>query len=135
MLYHPDKCSAPKTDEAFKAIGHSFAILSDSDKRRNYDMIGEDSTRNNNPRRNFNFNNNFEQEINPEDIFNMFFGDLSGQGIFKIKTKDFNMLILIIHLIFNPFNTDNNNIDVEDSHNNKNKITKDISLFIFYQFY
>ncbi|KAJ3046874.1 DnaJ sub B member 14, partial [Rhizophlyctis rosea] len=33
LQYHPDKCGAPGTDDAFKAIGHAFAVLGDADKK------------------------------------------------------------------------------------------------------
>ncbi|KAJ3376444.1 hypothetical protein HDU92_000352, partial [Lobulomyces angularis] len=86
LQFHPDKCSAPGTDEAFKAIGGSFAVLSDPDKRANYDNYGIDSeTRatgsgghGGNPFRGFGGGSFDGQEINPEDIFNMFFGNMGG---------------------------------------------------------
>src|ERR1700722_16057843 len=37
LLYHPDKNTAPGTDEAFKAVGLAFATLSDEKKRKHYD--------------------------------------------------------------------------------------------------
>ena len=38
--YHPDKNSDPGADEKFKEIQEAFAILSDSDKRTQYDRFG-----------------------------------------------------------------------------------------------
>jgi DnaJ family protein B protein 12 len=32
--FHPDKNAAPRADDAFKAIGQAFAVLSDGDKVR-----------------------------------------------------------------------------------------------------
>ena len=42
MKLHPDKNSAPKADEAFKAVGLAYATLSDTQKRRIYDVSGEE---------------------------------------------------------------------------------------------
>ena len=38
--YHPDKNSEPGADEKFKEIQEAFAVLSDSDKRSQYDRFG-----------------------------------------------------------------------------------------------
>ncbi|KAI8847529.1 DnaJ domain-containing protein [Chytridium lagenaria] len=81
LQYHPDKCGAPGTDEAFKAIGHSFAVLSDTSKRDAYDKFGVDGETNRSPAGGgggfnpaFGFRNGgFGEEISPEDIFNIFF--------------------------------------------------------------
>eukprot|EP00559_Dactyliosolen_fragilissimus_P005480 CAMPEP_0184867964 /NCGR_PEP_ID=MMETSP0580-20130426/28546_1 /TAXON_ID=1118495 /ORGANISM="Dactyliosolen fragilissimus" /LENGTH=290 /DNA_ID=CAMNT_0027368541 /DNA_START=87 /DNA_END=960 /DNA_ORIENTATION=+ len=74
---HPDKNTAPNADEAFKALGLAYATLSDKQKRTIYDRFGEEDPDNRGggggPRGpgGMNFNG---QEVNPEDIFNMFFG-------------------------------------------------------------
>ncbi|MFL2962512.1 MAG: DnaJ C-terminal domain-containing protein [Candidatus Poseidoniaceae archaeon] len=41
--YHPDKNDAPDADEKFKEIQEAYAVLSDNDKRRNYDRFGHNS--------------------------------------------------------------------------------------------
>ena len=41
--YHPDKNDAPDADEKFKEIQEAYAVLSDSDKRRNYDRFGHNA--------------------------------------------------------------------------------------------
>jgi hypothetical protein len=71
LKLHPDKNSAPHADEAFKAVGLAYATLSDSQKRRIYDLSGEEDpdNRGGGARRGAN-----GQEVSPEDIFNMFFG-------------------------------------------------------------
>ncbi|KAJ3307123.1 DnaJ sub B member 14 [Kappamyces sp. JEL0829] len=85
LLYHPDKCGAPGTDEAFKAIGHAWTVLSDADKRTNYDRYGIDSESSRggggggNPFQNAGFQGfgghpGFEGEISPEDLLRMFMG-------------------------------------------------------------
>jgi len=42
LKLHPDKNSAPGSDEAFKAVGSAYATLSDSEKRAIYDRYGEE---------------------------------------------------------------------------------------------
>ncbi|CAM9170477.1 unnamed protein product, partial [Chrysoparadoxa australica] len=41
LKFHPDKNGAPHADEAFKAISHAFAVLSDPQKRAGYDEYGK----------------------------------------------------------------------------------------------
>jgi molecular chaperone DnaJ len=41
--FHPDKNDAPDADEKFKEIQEAYAVLSDADKRRNYDRFGHNS--------------------------------------------------------------------------------------------
>ena len=41
--YHPDKNDSPDADEKFKEIQEAYAVLSDSDKRSNYDRFGHNS--------------------------------------------------------------------------------------------
>ena len=79
LKLHPDKNSAPHADEAFKAVGLAYATLSDSQKRRIYNMSGEEDpdNRGGGMRRgggpgNMHFHGG--QDVSPEDIFNMFFG-------------------------------------------------------------
>lgn len=86
LQYHPDKCGAPGTDEAFKAIGHAFAVLGDEPKREQYDRYGIDpessasrSAASSAPSGAFR-HGGFGEEISPEDLFNMFFNDLAGGG-------------------------------------------------------
>lgn len=80
LKLHPDKNSAPHADEAFKAVGLAYATLSDGQKRKIYDTYGEEDPDNRGGGMgggmrgrggNMHFNG---QEVNPEDIFNMFFG-------------------------------------------------------------
>ncbi len=80
LKLHPDKNSAPQADEAFKALGLAYATLSDSQKRTIYDRYGEEDPDNRGGggghggmgrHGGVHFNG---QEVNPEDIFNMFFG-------------------------------------------------------------
>ena len=39
LQFHPDKNKSPSATEAFKAIGNAYAVLSDTEKRREYDLF------------------------------------------------------------------------------------------------
>lgn len=54
----------------FPAIGNAYAVLSNAEKRRQYDQYGEERSH---PGRNRQ-HRDFEADISPEDLFNMFFG-------------------------------------------------------------
>jgi DnaJ family protein B protein 12 len=78
LKLHPDKNSAPHSDEAFKAVGLAYGTLSDSQKRTIYDQSGEEDPDNRGggmrPAGGGGMHFRPGQEVNPEDIFNMFFG-------------------------------------------------------------
>ncbi|XP_005940052.1 dnaJ homolog subfamily B member 14 [Haplochromis burtoni] len=76
LKYHPDKNHAPGATEAFKKIGNAYAVLSNADKRRQYDLTGgeEPSSPSHSHGAGFDFHRGFEADITPEDLFNMFFG-------------------------------------------------------------
>ncbi|XP_078135870.1 dnaJ homolog subfamily B member 12b isoform X1 [Sander vitreus] len=71
LKFHPDKNHAPGATEAFKAIGNAYAVLSNANKRQQYDQCGEERRH---PSTHSPDNGNFEPDISPEDLFNMFFG-------------------------------------------------------------
>ncbi|XP_030630425.1 dnaJ homolog subfamily B member 12b [Chanos chanos] len=71
LKFHPDKNHAPGATEAFKAIGNAYAVLSNTDKRRRYDQFGEERSSAGRSRQS---EGDFEADISPEDLFNMFFG-------------------------------------------------------------
>ncbi|XP_051523885.1 dnaJ homolog subfamily B member 12-like [Myxocyprinus asiaticus] len=71
LKFHPDKNHAPGATEAFKAIGNAYAVLSNVEKRRQYDQFGEERS---SAGRSSHQNAQFEADISPEDLFNMFFG-------------------------------------------------------------
>ncbi|MBN3271770.1 DJB14 protein, partial [Polyodon spathula] len=75
LKFHPDKNHAPGATDAFKKIGNAYAVLSNSEKRKQYDLTGgEDTTCSPQGRGGFDFHRGFEADITPEDLFNMFFG-------------------------------------------------------------
>jgi len=82
LQFHPDKNKAPGAGEAFKAIGNAYAVLSDAEKRRQYDLYGPEqanNVRSNNRGHRSGFyehdpTHGFEADMTAEEIFNMFFG-------------------------------------------------------------
>ncbi|KAJ1373618.1 DnaJ sub B member 1 [Parelaphostrongylus tenuis] len=81
LQLHPDKCRAPHSTEAFKALGNAYAVLSNEEKRKQYDMYGADAADAGNVRRDprgdffeYDYTHGFDAEFSPEEIFNMFFG-------------------------------------------------------------
>ncbi|CAB1327315.1 unnamed protein product, partial [Coregonus sp. 'balchen'] len=76
LKFHPDKNQAPGATEAFKKIGNAYAVLSNTDKRKQYDLTGaeEPTSPGHAHGQGFDFHRGFEADITPEDLFNMFFG-------------------------------------------------------------
>ena len=70
MQYHPDRNKAPEAEEKFKEISEAYAVLSDDEKRQQYDTLGHPD---------------FDQRYTQEDIFrgadfSAIFRDLGGGG-------------------------------------------------------
>ncbi|XP_076368277.1 dnaJ homolog subfamily B member 12-like [Tachypleus tridentatus] len=80
LQFHPDKNKTPGAAEAFKAIGNAFAILSDTEKRKQYDLYGsEEAQARRQQSRTFQdgyyeYSRGFEADMSAEELFNMFFG-------------------------------------------------------------
>ena len=75
MKYHPDKAKGDKkqAEEKFKQISEAYAVLSNPDKKKEYDEFGSQA---------------FKQKFSQEDIFRGFdfsdiFGDGSSENIFS----------------------------------------------------
>lgn len=96
LQLHPDKNGAPGADEAFKVVSKAFSILTDADKRAAYDRYGGDpdnarsaagaaAAGRGNPFGGmggapFRGGGMYGDEIDPNDLFNMFFGGGMGMG-------------------------------------------------------
>nr|UDN65253.1 DNAJB12 [Sogatella furcifera] len=80
LQLHPDKNKAPGAAEAFKAIGNAVAVLTDAEKRKQYDLYGSDESRvshrhtQGNAYHEYNYSRGFESDVTAEELFNMFFG-------------------------------------------------------------
>jgi len=79
VKYHPDKNKGDKTsEEKFKEASEAYHVLSDKERKQNYDNFGHAAFENGAGGRggfgNFDFSNSFS------DIFEDFFSDFSGSG-------------------------------------------------------
>src|SRR5512136_2409625 len=54
LQYHPDRNKSPEAEEKFKEISEAYAVLSDEEKRKQYDQLGHAA---------------FDQRYTTEDIF------------------------------------------------------------------
>ncbi|TKY84917.1 hypothetical protein EX895_005997 [Sporisorium graminicola] len=105
LQLHPDKNGAPGADEAFKVVSKAFSILTDADKRAAYDRYGGDpdnarsaagaaAAGHGNPFGGmrgtpFRGGGMYADEIDPNDLFNMFFGGGMGGTQFGGTTFTF----------------------------------------------
>lgn len=81
LKWHPDRCSADKKEEAqkkFQEIGEAFEVLSDSEKKRIYDQVGEEGLKGGFPA------GGGESGEGPQ--FN--FGGMPGGGSFRFSTSN-----------------------------------------------
>lgn len=99
MKVHPDRCKHPNATSAFQRISHAYQVLSDENKRADYDKYGENAPEQanfQNMGRQYYYQGNypgggyyrFSDEISPEDIFNMFFGNMNGGFQYHTYTYD-----------------------------------------------
>ncbi|KAL7844411.1 hypothetical protein SRHO_G00229500 [Serrasalmus rhombeus] len=97
LRFHPDKNFAPGATDAFKAIGNAYAVLSNPEKRQQYDQYGEQSATepagysSAQPRHTHGhhrtFHRDFEADISPEELFNIFFGGRFPTGNIHVYTN------------------------------------------------
>ncbi|XP_016336531.1 dnaJ homolog subfamily B member 14-like [Sinocyclocheilus anshuiensis] len=97
LRFHPDKNCAPGATEAFKAIGNAYAVLSNPEKRQQYDQCGDQgpvetsSHASAQPSHAYGhhrtFSRDFEADISPEELFNIFFGGRFPTGNIHIYTN------------------------------------------------
>ncbi|XP_041122639.1 dnaJ homolog subfamily C member 18-like [Polyodon spathula] len=87
LKFHPDKNCAPGATEAFKAIGNSYAVLSNPEKRRRYDQFGDEQQTGSTAHTANNFYREFEEDITPEELFNIFFGGRFPTGNIHVYTN------------------------------------------------
>lgn len=67
--------SSGLTYTSFLAIGTAYAVLSNPEKRKQYDQFGDDKSQAaRHGHGHGDFHRGFEADISPEDLFNMFFG-------------------------------------------------------------
>ena len=91
---HPDKNEAPSASEAFKKVSAAYACLIDFKKRKIYDLIGEEPTTVPGDGGGFNDrelfqDDSFENSIDPEEIFRMFFaGGLFDENRVHFRKND-----------------------------------------------
>ena len=75
--YHPDVCKEPGAEEKFKDIAEAYSILSDSDKRRRYDLGESTDSLNSASGSGFGFN----------DVFYSTFGSMFGNWGFGGRNR------------------------------------------------
>lgn len=87
LQFHPDKNKAPGAETAFKLISKAFSILSDTNKRKQYDLNGYNNDDNEfnqasnshsryhrTTRSNTTYYTWNDDDFSAEELFNMFFG-------------------------------------------------------------
>lgn len=97
LQLHPDKNKAPGAVEAFKALGNAVSTLTDTRKRKEYDLYGNQENTNHhhthhnaghNHHHEYSFGRGFESDINPNDLFNMFFGGTQPRARTRWQTNE-----------------------------------------------
>ncbi|KAG5879173.1 hypothetical protein JTB14_037431 [Gonioctena quinquepunctata] len=74
LQMHPDKNKCPGASESFKAVGNAVAVLTDPEKRKQYDLYGSDEDRVSSRGHQHTYTRGFEADASADELFNMFFG-------------------------------------------------------------
>ena len=79
LAFHPDQNSAPGASEALKAVCNAYAVLSDAEKKRQYDLYGDEEPVRSRRSHHQGFyeygdpSHGVQADMTAEEIFNMFF--------------------------------------------------------------
>lgn len=92
-----DKNRAPGSAEAFKAVGNAVAILTDVEKRKQYDLYGSEEQQHvgrsgyHRQTYSYGYTRGFEADVTAEELFNMFFGGgaFPAQNMYSSRNRRF----------------------------------------------
>ncbi|XP_043652583.1 dnaJ homolog subfamily B member 12 isoform X1 [Drosophila teissieri] len=101
LQLHPDKNKAPGAVEAFKALGNAAGVLTDAEKRKNYDLYGINESHNGHGNsggghhghgqyynNEYGYSRGFQADISAEELFNMFFnGGFPQQNVYMRQQR------------------------------------------------
>ncbi|XP_041630280.1 dnaJ homolog subfamily B member 12 isoform X1 [Drosophila kikkawai] len=100
LQLHPDKNKAPGSVEAFKALGNAAGVLTDAEKRKNYDLYGINESHSGHGNggnhhghgqyynNEYGYSRGFQADISAEELFNMFFnGGFPQQNVYMRQQR------------------------------------------------
>ena len=80
--YHPDKCSTSECEEKFKEINTAHEVLSDKEKRTQYDRVGDNVFNQGGFTQHSQHSQHSQySDIDMSDILNQMFGGMRGFGL------------------------------------------------------
>eukprot|EP00366_Plasmodium_knowlesi_P003018 XP_002260515.1 DNAJ like protein, putative [Plasmodium knowlesi strain H] len=98
MKWHPDKHldenDKKAAEEKFKIISEAYDVLSDPDKKRTYDLYGEEGVKEHMSGDDMNF---FNAGMDPADLFNKFFGSSKNFSFTSVFDDDFPSFSSFVH--------------------------------------